>query len=71
MVRFLPMRPRFMARPFLVVDKRRILRVIFIQRILKALMYISTVHIFFIPMIRRSGSILHSLQSLTVLPTAR
>ena len=37
----------------------------------KASMYISTVHIFFIPMIRRSGSILHSLQNLIVLPTAQ
>ena len=47
----------------LVVDKRRILRAISIPRILKALMFISMVHIFSILIIKKFGTTLPDLPS--------
>ena len=55
----------------LVIDKRpNIAGNVYTEKIRES-MFISMVHIFSIPIIRRSGIILHSLRSSTVLQTAR
>lgn len=60
---------RVHGKSVLVVDKRPILRAIFIPRTLRALTSISTAHISSIPTTKRSGIISPNLPSSTALRT--
>lgn len=68
---FLRMRPKRQESLFLLLINARTLPEMYIQKTWKKSMYINMEHTFSIQTTKRSGIISHSLQNLTVLPTAR